>query len=211
LNNQGEVEGLEALSLFSRQAVKRALASGRVETPAALAELNVRSGNLMGGSEGVETFAVLEPVGTIVRHSRPRLSWQTLPGASRYTVTVLNSNLQVVATSPPLSTTAWTVSRPLERGGVYTWEVSALKEGNEIGAPAAPAPEARFKVLEKAKEDELKRAEQTSPRSHLLRGVLYAQAGLLIDAERELRALVNINPQSPLARKLLQSVRRSKK
>ncbi|MGH9882254.1 MAG: tetratricopeptide repeat protein [Pyrinomonadaceae bacterium] len=41
----------------------------------------------------------------------------------------------------------------------------------------------------------------------MTRGTLYARAGLLDDAERELRALLAANPKSPTARKLLQSVR----
>lgn len=43
--------------------------------------------------------------------------------------------------------------------------------------------------------------------SHLTLGVLYAQAGLLDDAERELQLLLRANPQSALAQKLLRGVR----
>jgi hypothetical protein len=43
--------------------------------------------------------------------------------------------------------------------------------------------------------------------SHLTLGGLYAQAGLLDDAERELQLLLRANPQSALAQKLLRGVR----
>jgi hypothetical protein len=86
------------------------------------------------------------------------------------------------------------------------WQVTAVKDGKEIISPTAPAPEARFKVLEKAKADELTVVERVGPGSHLARGTLYARAGLLDDAERELRALLAANPKSSTARKLLQSL-----
>jgi hypothetical protein len=41
-------------------------------------------------------------------------------------------------------------------------------------------------------------------------GVLYAQAGLLDDAEREFSALLRANPKSEVARKLLSNVRATK-
>jgi hypothetical protein len=94
----------------------------------------------------------------------------------------------------------------LPRGGLYSWQVTARKEGQEIISPAAPAPEARFKVLEGAKLSELERTEAAYADSHLTRGVLYAQAGLLEDAEQQLRALLKANPNSSVARSLLQSV-----
>jgi hypothetical protein len=82
-----------------------------------------------------------------------------------------------------------------------------MKDGTEIKSPVQPAPEARFKVLERMKEDELKRAESSYANSHLVLGTLYAQAGLLNDAEREFRALLAANHKSTVAQKLLRDVR----
>jgi hypothetical protein len=44
--------------------------------------------------------------------------------------------------------------------------------------------------------------------SHLALGVFYAKVGLVTEAERELEKLVQLNPESELPRKLLQSVRK---
>jgi hypothetical protein len=41
-----------------------------------------------------------------------------------------------------------------------------------------------------------------------VRGVFYAQAGLLDEAEREFSVLLNANPKSPVAQGLLQSIKR---
>jgi hypothetical protein len=54
--------------------------------------------------------------------------------------------------------------------------------------------------------DELISVEKAS-NSHLVRGAMYARAGLLDDAEKELSTLVAGNPNSRIARDLLQSVR----
>jgi len=43
--------------------------------------------------------------------------------------------------------------------------------------------------------------------SHLALGVFYAKVGLVTEAEREFQKLIQLNPQSELPRKLLQSVR----
>jgi predicted Zn-dependent protease len=45
------------------------------------------------------------------------------------------------------------------------------------------------------------------PPSHLARAVLYAQAGAVDDAERELAALAERNPESPLVDALLTDLR----
>jgi hypothetical protein len=63
-------------------------------------------------------------------------------------------------------------------------------------------------VLEQSKAGELERMRRAYPNSHLVLGTLYAKAGLLAEAEREFRALVAANPQSPIAQKLLRDVRR---
>jgi hypothetical protein len=208
LNKTGNLEGLGLVSPSAQQAVKQALTTERVEVPQ-MSELIGKKSTLLGTQQG-ETFSLSSPVGTVTRNVRPTLRWRQLSGATSYKVSVLDADFNAVATSPSLTTISWTPSRALERGRVYSWQVTALKDGEEIISPSAPAPEARFKVLEKSKADELNELERNS-NSHLTRGVLYARAGLLDDAERELRALLAANPDSQVARKLLQSVAANRK
>jgi hypothetical protein len=84
--------------------------------------------------------------------------------------------------------------------------VKAIKDGQEVTSPRPPAPEAKFRVLDQAKVNELARAKRTYPTSHLTLGLLYAEAGLLKESEQELRALQKANPTSDLARTLLRQV-----
>jgi Putative zinc-finger len=206
VDDKGNVNGLAQLPPSSSRAVKRALTIGKLEAPE-MSELIGTKGRLLGTTDDGTAFSLLSPVATITRGARPTLRWQLLNDASSYTVAVLDVEYNPVATSPPLTTASWTPPRPLDRGRVYVWQVTALKDGKEYISPSAPAPEARFKVLDKAKADELSNVERLVGDSHLVRGTLYARAGLLADAEQEMLALVAANPNSPVARQLLQSVR----
>jgi Putative zinc-finger len=205
LDANGNIDGLAPLQDSSRQAVKRALTTGQVAVPD-LSELSGVKGRLLGPTnDGVE-FSLISPVGIVTRSARPTLRWQPLKGATSYTVTILDGSYNVVTTSPALTTTNWSPIVELARGRIYSWQVASLKDGKQQVSPAAPEPEARFKVLSKATVDELSNVEKSGS-SHLVRGALYARAGLLDDAERELRALLATNPNSQIAKQLLQSVR----
>ena len=94
---------------------------------------------------------------------------------------------------------------------VYSWQVSASKDGQEVSSPAPPAPEAKFKVLEQTQADELARVRQQVADSHLTLGLVYARAGLLDDAERELQALAEANRDSAVERNLLRSVKTARR
>jgi hypothetical protein len=205
---KGNVEGLEELPQSYRQTVSLALTTGNLNIPSEALQLTGNAGVLMGGhSEGV-AFALLHPVGIVVRTTRPTLSWQRLEGANGYIVNIYDTSFSKIVTSAQLSGTQWSLTSSLPAGHIYLWQVTAMKGGIEIKSPIPPAPPAKFKVLEQSKAGELERMRRAYPNSHLVLGTLYAKAGLLAEAEREFRALVAANPQSPIAQKLLRDVRR---
>lgn len=211
----GDLRGLETLSPDARGAVRRSLATRRVETPRALDGLArgaagvLMSGATAPGAQGGVPFALVGPVGKVVREDRPVLRWRALAGAVSYRAAVVDANFQAVAESGPMPATEWTPPAALRRGQTYYWQVTAtLADDTRITSPSSPAPQAKFRVLEADAGEELRRLEQSAPDSHLARGVLYARAGLLDEAESEFRQLIALNPRSPLARKLLRSVRK---
>ncbi len=208
LDKQGNVGGLSSLPPSVRADVKTTLTAQQVKTPTVLlAQLIGEGGTTRGtGSDGMP-FVILAPVGTAVQTDRPTFRWQPLDGATSYKVTVFDADFNAVAKSENLTTTEWTPPQPLPRGEVYQWQVTALKDGKEVASPTAPAPEAKFKVLEQDKAEAIGRVKRKHPNSHLTLGVLYAQAGMLDDAEREFQALLNANPKSSVVRKLLNDVR----
>ena len=151
--------------------------------------------------------AVLSPGGVVLSNNRPVFKWEPLEGATGYRVLVADAANQEAATSGSLTsaTTQWTPSVPLRRGGIYTWVVIATVNDKEVTSPAATAPEMRFKLLDDGKVLELNLLRR-STKSHLALGVFYAQEGMLVEAEREFQQLVNENPKSPVAIKLLRAV-----
>jgi hypothetical protein len=206
LDRQGYLTGLDSLLESSRQQVRTALTEQRVKAAASLAGLKGKQEVLMG-SGGADSFSIVSPVGEVLETNKPTFKWQELGGATAYNVTVYDAAQNAVATSPELTRTEWTVSRPLKRGGVYTWDVAARKDGKDIVSPSPPAPQARFRILDKGLFDELDHARRAYPGSHLVLGVLYARAGMLQDAERELKVLAAENPHSVVAQKLLSNLK----
>jgi hypothetical protein len=195
------------LSLTSRRAITSALTEQRLEVPPVLAELRGESGTLLGEPGAGQPFVLLSPIGKVVQSTSPTFRWTPLKGAGSYLVTVTDNNLNEVATSGPVTKTEWSPNVPLKRGRVYSWQVTALKDGQAITSPVMPAPLAKFMILDAARDAELKRVRGVAPRYHLGLGVLYAHAGLLDEAEREFRKALKADPGSSTAAKLLQSVR----
>lgn len=206
VDQQGALAGLERLPLRIQERVSAALKAGKLEQPPALAQLASEPSTLLGDSSEGLPFRLLGPLGQIVRTRQPTLRWRALEGAESYKVIVTDAELNQVAASEPLTTTEWRVSTPLPPGGIYSWQVTATKGDSEIISPVMPAPQAKFKVLDSATMRMLQQAERAYSDSHLTRGVLYAEAGLLEESEQELRLLVRANPRADIAQKLLRSV-----
>jgi hypothetical protein len=209
LDDTGRIEGLGDVTPSLIESVRRALRTEKLNIAPALSGLQGKTGTLMGrSSEGVP-FRLLEPVGIVIRGDRPTFRWQPLKGATSYVVKVYDTDFNEVARSLSQPATSWRVAAPLGRGVVYTWQVTAFKDGEEIKSPTPPAGEARFSVVTAAKLGEIERTQKAHANSHLILGTLYAEAGLLQDAQREFRLLLRANPQSAIAQKLLQQVSRS--
>jgi hypothetical protein len=203
LDSRGKLRGLEKLAPKTQTIVQAALATESLPKPQALSELAGPEINLMDQSADGLAFKLVAPVGVVVSDNRPTLRWQPLKGATGYTVSVFDSDFNRVLKSAPQTATSWSAPLALQNGKLYSWEVTAMVNNQEITSPVAPAPQARFKILESEKVREIAAIKKQQAGAHLTLGVLYARAGLLMEAEREFRALVNANPQSNVAKKLL--------
>lgn len=203
LDERGVLTGADDLPAEYQQLLKQLLTEPRLARSAALNGLGAPSASLMSGGDGKAAFTVIEPVAEVLLADRPTLRWQPLAGATSYEVEVFDESFNSVLKSEQLQTTSWRVSKPLARGRVFAWQVKAIKDGQEFKAPQPPAPLARFRVLAKAEAEKIEQARANFASSHLLLGRLYAEAGLLEEAEREFRALQKANPESEVVKRLL--------
>jgi len=137
---------------------------------------------------------------------RPTFRWSPLEGATGYFVEVYDDKLRQIIISPQLTDTSWTAPRSLKRGEIYSWQVTAIKGGEEFISPRSPAPPATFRILDATLANELVQARRAYASSHLTLALLYTKAGLLDDAERELRKLQKDNPKSVICLSLLTSL-----
>lgn len=206
LDQEGKIIGLDGFDESTQRLVKSALAGEGLAKPKVLDDLSSARIKLLDGGPSEVAFQLVGPSGKVITEQRPMLSWRALSGATSYVVGVFDANFNLVAHSPPVSKTKWTVDVPLQRGQSYSWEVTATKDGKEIKSPVAPAPSAQFKVLEADKVNALAKLKQQNPISHLALGLTYARFGLVNEAEAEFRKLLNENPDSAIAKRLLRTV-----
>jgi hypothetical protein len=187
--------------------IEAALRSGTILISPDVGRVRSASGTLMGSSGNNAGLKINSPIGRVLVSDRPVFSWSAVPGAESYTVEVFDSNFSRVASSPSIKLTRWQASGPLPRGREYSWQVSAVKDGETLKAPVRPAPEAKFFVLSREKLEAIERAKRSYGRSGLVMGLAYAEAGLLDEAEREFATLLKRNPGSEQIKRLLNKVR----
>lgn len=198
---------ISALTPEEQSAVLEAISHQKITSPEVLAELQGPGQTLLGGSTEGARFEVIEPLGEVVADVRPVFRWQPLAGATSYSVVIFDLNLNPVQSGPPLQATQWPADQPLRRGLIYLWQVTAkLSNGRTVSSPRPPSSEAKFRVLDQEKADELSRVQAAHGESHLALGILYAQAGILEQAEHELAQIPGSDPEYGLAQNLLKSI-----
>jgi anti-sigma factor RsiW len=93
-------------------------------------------------------FALLGPFGETISETRPQFSWQSLPGAVRYSVVIVDVGLHPVQRSPALRKPVWRPHRPLRRGRTYLWQVTAtLRGGSKVVASEPSVSETRLQII----------------------------------------------------------------
>lgn len=206
LDANGDLIGLDGLPVGAGRAIAAAIRSHQAGAPSGLADLSQPATGPAQDDAAGAVAPPLSPVATIVWDARPTFSWKSQPDAAGYTVALFDDGLNPIARSETLRRTSWRPSRPLKRGAVYAWQVIVRGRQDEGPSPTPPAPTARFQVLGAAESASLERLVRDSGGSHLAAGVLLARAGCILDARGELQELLRKNPDSPVARDLLQSL-----
>ena len=157
------------------------------------------------------TFNIIGPAGTNLLTDSPLFMWTPVKNATGYQVVVQDDRGQVVADSHLLrgaATTQWQPATSLPRGRTLHWSVTAQNGDSPLTvAPKPPHLRALFTVLDKTKADAIQRQAASVADSPKALAVLYAQASLLDDAEREVQAWEMTDPGSGVAHAWLAKLR----
>ncbi len=181
------VEMASAIPPAYRDEVNSAMNSGTVHLPDSIAGMSTAPVQLRSVEVRHPIFHVTAPLATAVLEDTPLFRWTPVEGAT-YTVSVYDDQFQLVETGSALKVTEWRPQKPLARGAVYRWQVRAVKGGHAESAPAPTEAEARFLVMPQADAEKLQAARAAMPNASLAMGILYANAGAVEDAKRELTA-----------------------
>lgn len=202
VDQNGKADGLESLPADSRSAVARALTGEPIEAPEVLDELTTTNVSVRSANPTERPIVVVYPARTVIEENQPTLRWRATKNASSYQVSVSDENFRQVAKSElPAAASEWKMTAALERGHVYTWSVRTV---NDQGQLSEVTSQGKFKVLSGDKLKELTGLKRS--KSHLALGLFYAQEGIIDKATAELRMLFQENPDSEIARQLLNRI-----
>lgn len=159
-------------------------------------------------SSGAHTgFALLGPFGKSIAETRPEFTWQPLPGAIGYTVSIVDEGLHPVQHSPGLRATSWRPRHPLRPGETYLWQVTAtLHGGTKVVASEPSLSETALRINLPKLADDMERFKQGHQDAHLILGALYAQAGMLNESAEELKKVPPSDPSYNMARAMLKTL-----
>jgi len=148
LDAEGDLVGFDGMPVASGKILAAALRRGGVEVPDEIRALatarptapDIGEAGAGGSGEGVITLVTAN--GTIVRATRPVLSWAAVEGATAYRVALFDTAGTLLHQGGPMRGTSWTVPRALPRGQVYQWRVVALRPADPatVAGAANPAP-----------------------------------------------------------------------
>ncbi|MDQ1470897.1 MAG: hypothetical protein QOJ99_2377, partial [Bryobacterales bacterium] len=136
---------------------------------------------------------------------QPAFEWQAPGNAGAFRVSIYDSDFELVESSGTVQGRVWISRKPLPRGKIFNWTVSAIMDGTRVTAPRPPEPEARFRVASAEEARQMDAARKAAPASDLQIALAAARLGFRDEAREALRRLQAQNPGSPLAQQLLEN------
>jgi hypothetical protein len=206
LLGDGTIAGVDLRSSRDADDVRAVLSGRAIAIPAFLAAM---PGAVRGERDTSEhPLRAIEPFRSAVLEARPRFSWTPVRDARSYRVAIFDADYEEIAHSGALDATSWTPPSALPAGVDLTWHVVAETDAGELSSAGPDRAEAVFRVLTAKEAAEVESGAVHYRDSHLLRGVYFSRYGLLHDAGREFHALAEQNPDSPVARRLIDTIYR---
>jgi len=172
-------------------------------------EIAALSGLRSGGDERV--VSVLAPSNSSIRETRPTFIWSASRSFSAYSIRIFNASGVIWQGSSEGNELKYPESAPdLAPGEEYFWQVTGEDLLDEYKSDVVT-----FSILTEQAQADVALAEQglddgtldpAGSSYRLLKGSIYAKAGLLQDAIVEFKSLIELYPESPLGYELLAGV-----
>lgn len=142
-----------------------------------------------------------DPAARIVMSASPTLRWTAVDMAQAYRVRIYDAEGRALV-DEVTDKTSLVPPVPLERGRAYAWRVAVRFSESDSWTDSAPA---RFKVLSAESVSDIEAVRARLPGSRLALGAAYESVGLYREAAAEYRKLLLQNPDSALARRLVEA------
>lgn len=139
----------------------------------------------------------LYPVSEVVESIRPTLTWDPGDVPPPFTVVLRNAAGEVLLRVPNIVNPVLVLPMDLRRGERYSWELTFTNGATE---------EASFAVMDEGDLELWQNVRSQYPNSHLVLGLMAQHLGLMSVAENEFQQLVEANPNSQQAARLLENV-----
>jgi hypothetical protein len=206
VDKNGAIFGIDEVAPAERNQIANVLRSGKIPVASPEPELLRSQETLLGSPAASANLIPVAPAGTVVLSDYPAFHWQAPGNARDFRVTIYDSNFELVESSGTVQGKVWISTKPLPRGKVFSWTVSAAFGGTRITAPHSPEPEARFRVASAEEVRDIESARHAAPASDLRLALTAARLGFRDEAREALRHLEMQNPGSSLAQRLLESL-----
>jgi hypothetical protein len=188
---------LAYLPKTERNAVLQSLNNGQIIPSQDLALLQE---NIIRRSKS-QIFVPISPKDEAVSSSQPIIRWQNQE-KGQYKVEVFDRELKKIAESEVLTQNSWQINKKIP-AGFYFWQISKIKsDSTEVDEKS---DKVFFKIVSETERNRIERA-KNSTKSNLVAAILYARAGLLTEAKRELNLELQKNPNSTKVRKMLSQI-----
>lgn len=201
-NDPPGLRGLSSLAPEVQARVRAALEAGDVPLPASLAALSPRTDTPRGPDSAAPAFRAIAPVGIAVATDKPSFTWSPAEGGHLYTLTIVDDQGRPVGPPIEVDGPAHNLQQALPRGRVFTWQVTADRGATRYLAPAPPMPPARFLVIDPATADRLSTMQRVHPDSRVLLGLLYVEAGAVLEGLSQFSHVEAGDPHAALARRM---------
>jgi hypothetical protein len=187
---------LAYLPNVERDAVLQSLNNGQIIPSQDLALLQE---NIVRRSKS-QNFAPISPKDEAVSSTQPIIRWQNQE-KGEYKVEIFDRELKKIAESEVLTQNSWQINKKIP-AGFYFWQISKIKNDS---AEVEKSDKVFFKIVSETERNRIERA-KNSTKSNLVAAILYARAGLLNEAKRQLNLELQKNPNSTKAKKMLSQI-----